>query len=181
LAQRTTHRSSSGRKLYAVRNREGEFEDIQTYKRAHSQDIKRKSKAEGHHEQTTLQLMRAAVQAGESHLEGLIRHLDMTARQFDVLSAIDAAGSPSQTDLVDMTSVDRSTLSDIMRRMAKKGWVQRRRDSNDARAYIVKLTVEGKTTLTAARALAKKVDEKAKGVSRQDLQSAMSAYLEVTP
>lgn len=45
-AKRTTHRSSKGTKLYAVRDKKGQFKDIQTYKRAHGQDIKRKSKAE---------------------------------------------------------------------------------------------------------------------------------------
>ena len=45
-AQRTTHRSNTGKKLYAVRDKTGKFKDIQTYKRAHDQDIKRKSKAE---------------------------------------------------------------------------------------------------------------------------------------
>lgn len=43
---RTTHRSSKGTKLYAVRDKDGQFEDIQTYKRAHGQDVKRVSKAE---------------------------------------------------------------------------------------------------------------------------------------
>ena len=46
MAKRTTLRSSKGTKLYAVRDAEGKFKDIQTYKRAHGQDIKRKSKAE---------------------------------------------------------------------------------------------------------------------------------------
>lgn len=45
-AKRTTHRSSSGTKLYAVRDSKGRFKDIQTYKRAHGADIKRKSKKE---------------------------------------------------------------------------------------------------------------------------------------
>ena len=45
-ARRTTHRSSSGKKLYAVRDAKGRFMDIQTYKRAHAADIRRKSKAE---------------------------------------------------------------------------------------------------------------------------------------
>ena len=45
-ARRTTHRSVSGTKLYAVRDSKGRFKDIQTYKRAHGQDIKRKSKKE---------------------------------------------------------------------------------------------------------------------------------------
>ena len=46
MTTRTTHRSSSGTKLYAVRRKDGTFSDIQTYKRAHGQDIKRSSKAE---------------------------------------------------------------------------------------------------------------------------------------
>lgn len=44
--KRTTHRSKSGTKLYAERDKKGQFTDIQTYKRAHGQDIKRKSKEE---------------------------------------------------------------------------------------------------------------------------------------
>jgi DNA-binding protein HU-beta len=46
MARRTTMRSSKGKKLYAVRDKKGRFKDIQTYKRAHGQDIKRKSKVE---------------------------------------------------------------------------------------------------------------------------------------
>ena len=42
---RTTHRSTSGTKLYAKR-KSGKFTDIQTYKRAHGQDVKRSSAAE---------------------------------------------------------------------------------------------------------------------------------------
>lgn len=45
--KRTTHRSVTGTKLYAVRDAKGRFKDIQTYKRAHSQDLRRRSKAEG--------------------------------------------------------------------------------------------------------------------------------------
>lgn len=46
MATRTTHRSSSGKKLYAVRDKKGRFKDIQSYKRAHSQDMQRKSRKE---------------------------------------------------------------------------------------------------------------------------------------
>ena len=45
-AKRTTMRSSKGTKLYAVRDAKGRFKDIQTYKRAHGSDIKRKAKSE---------------------------------------------------------------------------------------------------------------------------------------
>jgi hypothetical protein len=46
MAKRTTMRSSKGTKLYAKRDKKGRFEDIQTYKRAHGADIKRKAKGE---------------------------------------------------------------------------------------------------------------------------------------
>lgn len=46
MAKRTTLRSSKGKKLYAVRDKAGKFKDIQSYKKAHGADIKRKSKAE---------------------------------------------------------------------------------------------------------------------------------------
>lgn len=45
-AKRTTHRSSTGKKLYAVRDKTGKFKDIQTYQRAHAADLRSKSKAE---------------------------------------------------------------------------------------------------------------------------------------
>jgi len=44
--RRTTLRSRSGTKLYAVRDEGGKFKDIQTYKRAHAADMRHKSKAE---------------------------------------------------------------------------------------------------------------------------------------
>jgi hypothetical protein len=44
--KRTTLPSKSGTKLYAKRDENGSFEDIQSYKKAHGQDVKRTSKAE---------------------------------------------------------------------------------------------------------------------------------------
>jgi hypothetical protein len=46
MAKRTTHRSSRGKKLYAVRDAGGQFKDIQTYERAHAADLRKTSKAE---------------------------------------------------------------------------------------------------------------------------------------
>ena len=45
-ARRTTHRSTAGKKLYAVRDARGRFKDIQTYERAHRADLAKTSKAE---------------------------------------------------------------------------------------------------------------------------------------
>jgi hypothetical protein len=45
-ARRTTHRSTAGKKLYAVRDASGRFEDIQTYERAQRGDLARTSRPE---------------------------------------------------------------------------------------------------------------------------------------
>jgi hypothetical protein len=42
MAKRTTQRSSKGTKLYAVRDKKGKFKDIQSYKRAHGADLRKK-------------------------------------------------------------------------------------------------------------------------------------------
>ena len=44
MPTRTSHRSTTGTKLSAKRNAKGQITDIQTYKRAHGQDIKRSSR-----------------------------------------------------------------------------------------------------------------------------------------
>jgi hypothetical protein len=45
-ARRTTHRSRSGKKLYAVRDKSGKFKDIQTYERSHRADLAKATKDE---------------------------------------------------------------------------------------------------------------------------------------
>jgi hypothetical protein len=45
-SKRTTMRRSNGTKEYVVRDSKGRFKDVQSYKRAHGSDIKRRSKAE---------------------------------------------------------------------------------------------------------------------------------------
>ena len=45
-AKRTTHRSSKGKKLFAVRDASGKFKDIQTYDRAHRADLAKTAKGE---------------------------------------------------------------------------------------------------------------------------------------
>jgi hypothetical protein len=52
-ARRTTHRSTAGKKLYAVRDASGQFKDIQTYERAHRADLAKTSKAEAAAGKTT--------------------------------------------------------------------------------------------------------------------------------
>jgi DNA-binding MarR family transcriptional regulator len=75
---------------------------------------------------------------------------DLTSRQVVVLAAIGDAEGASQTDIVEATGVDRSTLADIVRRLVKRGLIARRRSKDDARAYMLKLTEAGRTAVAKA-------------------------------
>lgn len=83
----------------------------------------------------------------------------LTPRQFAVLVTVSQNEGLSQTHLVEQTGIDRSTLADIVRRMLKKGLLQRRRTREDARAYAVKLTDAGWTALRNAVPHTNRVDE----------------------
>lgn len=104
-------------------------------------------------------LHRAGQCAGEI-FHGEMRDGDLTPRQLAVLVTVAQNEGLSQTGLVDRTGIDRSTLADIVRRLQKKGLIQRRRTKEDARAYAVKLTDEGKRVLRTAEPLARRVDER---------------------
>jgi DNA-binding MarR family transcriptional regulator len=67
----------------------------------------------------------------------------VTARQFVVLQAVSQSQGCSQTELVAMTGVDRSTMADVMRRLQKRGFLRRRRRKDDERAYVINLTDRG--------------------------------------
>jgi MarR family transcriptional regulator, temperature-dependent positive regulator of motility len=85
---------------------------------------------------------------------------DLTPRQLAVLITVAQNEGLSQTGLVDRTGIDRSTLADIVRRLQRKGLLQRRRTKEDARAYAVKLTDEGRRILRTAEPTARRVDER---------------------
>ena len=85
---------------------------------------------------------------------------DLTPRQYAILLTVAQNEGLSQTHLVEKTGIDRSTLADIVRRLLKKGLLQRRRTKDDARAYAVKLTEEGFRILKSAEPIAKKVDDR---------------------
>lgn len=84
----------------------------------------------------------------------------MTPRQYAVLKAVETSVEPSQTTLVEMTGIDRSTVADIVRRLVERGLLQRRRTRRDARMYALKLTVKGSQALRSAEPAATNTDEK---------------------
>jgi len=75
----------------------------------------------------------------------------VTQRQYAVLAAVEAFEGLTQTDLVKITGIDRSTLADMAARMIAKGLLERQRSLSDARANAVSLTEAGRLALAEAK------------------------------
>lgn len=114
-------------------------------------------------EKSPLHLLHRAGQGAADAFQAEVGSEDLTPRQFAVLVTVSQNEGLSQTHLVERTGIDRSTLADIVRRMLKKGLLQRRRTREDARAYAVKLTDEGTRILKANEPLSRRVDDKILG------------------
>lgn len=125
--------------------------------------MKRESGA-GRLERSPIHLLHRAGQCAGDIFTAEMGDAGLTPRQFAVLLTVAQNEGVSQTDLVDRTGVDRSTLADIVRRMLKKGLLQRRRTKNDARAYAVKLTEEGWRVLRSAEPMVRRVDDRILGI-----------------
>ena len=110
-------------------------------------------------DRSTIHLLHRASQCASDIFQESIPG-DLTPRQFAILVTVAGNEGLSQTDLVARTGIDRSTLADVIRRMLKKGLLQRRRTREDARAYAVKLTDEGWRVLKSSEPLARRVDDK---------------------
>jgi DNA-binding MarR family transcriptional regulator len=103
-------------------------------------------------------LLHRAYQSAGDVFQAEVEIAALTPRQLAVLLAIAENEGLSQTGVVERTGVDRSTVADMIRRLQRKGLLQRRRTKADARAYALKLTGEGRRVLQAAEPLSKSVD-----------------------
>lgn len=111
-------------------------------------------------EASPIHLLHRAGQCAGDVFQAEMLEGDLTPRQYAILVTVAQNEGLSQTQLVDKTGIDRSTLADIVLRLLKKGLLQRRRTKDDARAYSVKLTDEGFRVLKSAEPMARKVDDR---------------------
>jgi DNA-binding MarR family transcriptional regulator len=84
--------------------------------------------------------------------------VEITQRQFAVLCAVNAKEGLTQTELVKNTGIDRSTLAELVSRMAKKGLLERDKAPGDARANAISFTEAGRVLFNSAINGAKAAD-----------------------
>lgn len=85
--------------------------------------------------------------------------IQITQRQFAVLTAVAEEEGLTQTQLVKVTGIDRSTLAELVARMTSKGLLLREKAPGDARANAVRFTDEGRKLYETALEGAKAADE----------------------
>jgi DNA-binding MarR family transcriptional regulator len=110
-------------------------------------------------ERSPLHLLHRVHQRATELFQEKMAGINLTARQYVVLVTASQKDGASQQDIIDATGIDRSTVSQIMQTMIRKGLLKRRRTREDARAYAITLTEHGRDVLEASEAIATGVDE----------------------
>ena len=96
-------------------------------------------------------LLHRAQQIAANHSAVALKAAGVTLRQFSVLAALSGNEGVSQSDLVNATGIDRSTLADMVARMEKAGLIKRVASKADARAKSVSLMAKGRKALEKAQ------------------------------
>ncbi|MEO1038893.1 MAG: MarR family winged helix-turn-helix transcriptional regulator [Pseudomonadota bacterium] len=104
-------------------------------------------------------LLHRATQFAAERFSEAADGVEVTPRQFAVLSAVAADEGLTQTQLVKVTGVDRSTLAELVARMASKGLLIREKAPGDARANAIRFTDAGRQLYETAIAGAAQADE----------------------
>ena len=110
--------------------------------------------------ESMLHLLHRAGQVADELFTEEMAGSDLTPRQFAVLLVLQRLETASQTDIVNETGIDRSTLADIVKRLVNRGLIARRRSKSDARAYAVRLTATGRDALKSAQPASERVESR---------------------
>ena len=103
-------------------------------------------------------LHRAGRYTGESFVAQLVDQ-GLTPRQLVVLMAVADHDGLSQAEIGAATGIDRATIVDVVRRLMGRGFLHRRRNRLHGRAYVVRITDDGRRIVTAAVPEAARVDQ----------------------
>ena len=110
-------------------------------------------------ERSPLHLLHRVHQRATELFQEKMAGIDITARQYVVLVTVAQNDGASQQDIIDNTGIDRSTVSQIMQTMIRKGLLKRKRTKEDARAYAITVTDQGRDILKASGAIVEGVNE----------------------
>lgn len=118
-------------------------------------------------------LLHRAQQIAANQSAASLKAAGVTLRQFSVLAALSGNEGVSQSDLVNATGIDRSTLADMVQRMESSGLIKRADSKTDARAKSVSLTARGRKAYDKALPAVRSADAALFGSMAKTKQDAL--------
>jgi DNA-binding MarR family transcriptional regulator len=105
------------------------------------------------------------------------KNLDITTIQFTALSILHQRGEIDQSELAVQVGMDRTNVSDVVRRLLERGYVTVRVNPAHARRRLIGLTVEGITFLKTADRCALRAQERTIAALAEPDRKAFAALL----
>src|SRR5262245_61583349 len=109
------------------------------------------------HAPIALHLLHRAEQVANRLFEGGALAVT-TPRQLAVLIAVSEGQGCNLVAVAERTGIDRSTTTELVQRMVRKGLLHKRRSRADTRTKVLRLTDEGRRRLEAADPVARNLD-----------------------
>ncbi|MCB1512841.1 MAG: MarR family transcriptional regulator [Hyphomicrobiaceae bacterium] len=101
--------------------------------------------------ESAIHMLHRAGQCADDLFSAGVEHAQLTPRQYIVLRCAASSEGASQTDLVDATGIDRSTLADIVRRLVERGYLGRERKRRASGLYGVQVRRESVEVLASTQ------------------------------
>ena len=89
-------------------------------------------------------VLRKAIKTIDSHVMTDIREKGLTSAQFSVLEILYSKGRLKICQLIEKVLSSSGNMTVVIRNMEKKGWIEKKTDENDKRAFFIELTEKGK-------------------------------------
>lgn len=118
-----------------------------------------------------IDLLRRAAQSTDRAAAIVLHEAGLTPRQLTILEVL-MAGEMASKDVADATSIDRSTVSNVIHTLINRGLVEKFDQPEDRRTFMLKLTRSGKAKARAGqKRLVRLEDALSEGATKKVIES----------